>query len=99
MFNRGFRLPFKMLGIPVILDWSFLLILPLLAYIIGSNVELIAQQFGIEQGGSLGDAGSRYLIGLIAALGLFICVPLHVLGHAVAARMYGTEVESITLWF
>ena len=99
MFNRGFRLPFKLLGIPVILDWSFLLILPLLAYLIGSNVGLIAQQFGLEQAEVLQQTGPRYLIGLIAAIGLFVCVLLHELGHAVAARMYGVEVESITLWF
>lgn len=99
MFNRGFRLPFKLLGIPVILDWSFLVILPLLAYLIGSNVTQIAAQFGVEQTGALDSTAARYLIGLVAALGLFICVLLHELGHAVAARVYGVEVESITLWF
>src|SRR5690606_16741322 len=45
-------------------------------------------------------AGHRPLVlGLIAAVGLFIGVVLHELGHAVTARLYGVKVESITLWF
>lgn len=98
MFNRGFRLPFKLLGIPIYLDWSFLIILPILAYLIGSNIALIAMQFDI-QAGALADPTTRYVIGLVAALGLFVCVLLHELGHAVAARLYGVNVERITLWF
>jgi Zn-dependent protease len=96
---RGIRLPFTILGIPLLLDWSFLLILPLLAFLIGTNAPSYAQMFGIESSAELAEPVTRYTIGLIAALGLFICVVLHELGHAVTARLYGVHVQSITLWF
>ncbi len=97
MLGRGVRLPFTLLGIPVILDWSFLIVLPLLAYMIGSNVEAYARQFRIPGADAL--AGTHLGLGLAAALGLFVCVILHELGHAVTARLYNVEVRSITLWF
>lgn len=99
MFNHGLKLPFKLLGIPVILDWSFLLILPILGYLIANNVPSLAVQFGLDPTGVFADRGAQLLIGLVAAVGLFVCVLLHELGHAVAARAYGIEVERITLWF
>ena len=99
MFNRGIRLPFKLLGIPVILDWSFLLILPLLAWLIGRQVTALATAFGVHNGHVLATGSWPYVLGLIAALGLFIGVVLHELGHAITARLYGVQVSSITLWF
>jgi Zn-dependent protease/predicted transcriptional regulator len=99
MFGRAIRLPFNLLGIPLLLDWSFLIILPLLAYIIGRQIGLIAPQLGIEEAQVLTLGWWPYLLGLIAALGLFVSVVLHELGHSVTARLYGVKVRSITLWF
>jgi Zn-dependent protease/predicted transcriptional regulator len=97
VMGRGVRLPITLLGIPLILDWSFLIVLPLMAYLIGSNVEVYARLFGIPGADLLG--GARWILGLTAALGLFVCVILHELGHAVTARLYKIEVKNITLWF
>lgn len=99
MFSRGIQLPFRLLGIPLILDWTFLLVLPLMAYLIGANAVGLADQLGFENAEALGEGWVRYVVGLVAAVGLFACVVLHELGHAIAARFYGVEVERITLWF
>ena len=100
MFNRTIRLPFTLLGIPLRLDWSFLVILPLLALMIGSRIEHLAGMFGMPapQATQLGGSWTAYLLGLVAAVGLFAGVVLHELGHAVMARAYGVRVRSITLW-
>jgi Zn-dependent protease/predicted transcriptional regulator len=99
MFGRSFRLPLKLLGIPVYVDVSFLVVLPLLAWIIGSQVGEFAKMFGIPNAAELSVGAEPYLLGLIAAIGLFVCVVIHELGHAVTARGYGVPVRRITLWF
>ena len=99
MFGRSYRLPFRLLGIPVQLDLTFLLILPLLAWLIGSQVPLFTRLFGLPSGPLEQRAWMPYALGLIAAAGLFVAVVLHELGHAVTARLYGVKVKSITLWF
>ena len=45
MFRTAYRLPFRLLGIPVHLDISFLLILPVLAWLIGRNIPLYIEIF------------------------------------------------------
>ncbi len=103
MFRHALRLPFKLLGIPVRLDSSFLLVLPLFAYLIGSQIPAYVALF--ERNGihidttSLQGGLTPYLLGLVGAIGLFLSVLVHELGHAVVARLYGVEVREITLWF
>lgn len=99
MFGRSFRLPFTLLRIPVYVDLSFLLVLPLLAWIIGSQVGLFARMFHIPLRPSLTSGAMPYVLGLVAAAGLFVSVVIHELGHAVVARGYGVVVRRITLWF
>ncbi|HYE62106.1 MAG TPA: site-2 protease family protein [Phycisphaerales bacterium] len=99
VIGRGLRLPFSLMGIPLILDWSFLIVLPLMAFMIGGNVAYFADTIGIPGGDRLAEPATRYTLGLVAAVGLFVCVLLHELGHAVTARLYKVEVKSITLWF
>lgn len=103
----GVLLPFKLLGIPVRLDYTFLLALPLFAYMIGSQLpEFTAQlrQVALMRDPELArrlvpGEGASWLVGLVAALGLFASVLLHELGHAVTARLYGVQTLEMKLWF
>src|SRR5215212_2036903 len=98
MFRKAYRLPFKLLGIPVLLDVTFLIILPVFALSIAGRVDYWARQVGVEDHPSLHSAWVPYLLGLVTAVGLFASVLVHELGHSVVARMYGVKVRSITLW-
>ena len=98
MFRKAYRLPFKLLGIPVLLDVTFLIILPIFAFSIAGRVGYWAQLVGVEDHSSLHHAWVPYLLGLITALGLFVSVIIHELAHAIAARLYGVKTQSITLW-
>ena len=101
--QRGWRLPFRPFGVPIELDPSFALVLPLFAWLIGSQVPAYAELLG-----SLGldldpvpltRGATPWLLGLAGALGLFTSVLVHELGHALVARLFGVRTRRITLWF
>ena len=99
---RGIRIG-RVFGIPIQLNLTFLLVLPLFAWLIGSDVgelvELVNQLFGSAIDGAALTVGSMpWILGTAAALGLFLCVLLHEFGHSLVAMRYGYEIESITLW-
>ncbi|XVH32949.1 CBS domain-containing protein [Haloferacaceae archaeon DSL9] len=99
---RGIRIG-SAFGIPIQLNWTFLLILPLFAWVIGSDIggltDLINQVLGSDiPPESLTDGSTQWLLGLSAALGLFLGVLLHEFGHSLVAMRYNLEIESITLW-
>lgn len=99
MTRTGYRLPFRLLGIPVYLDVTFLIILPLLAWLIASRLDVYARLFRLPiEPAQLQQGPLPYLLGLMAAIGLFASVVIHELGHAVVGRRYGVRVRRIVLW-
>ncbi|NUB90414.1 CBS domain-containing protein [Haloterrigena sp. SYSU A558-1] len=99
---RSFRIG-SLFGIPIKLDLTFLLVLPLFAYLIGEQIEPVAGLLndGLAAGIDVGaiTAGTMpWLLGLAAAIGLFVGVVLHELGHSLTAQRYGFPIDSITLW-
>jgi Zn-dependent protease/CBS domain-containing protein len=99
---RGIRIG-SAFGIPIKLDLTFLLVLPLFAYLIGDGVGLQVDVFNTQFGTGFSQevltAGpTEWIIGTVAAIGLFVCVLLHEFGHSLVAMRYGYEIDSITLW-
>ncbi len=99
---RSFRIG-SAFGIPIKLDLTFLLVLPLFAYLIGSQItattELLndAIAAGIEVD-AITTGLTPWILGFTAAVGLFVGILLHELGHSFVAMRYGYPIDSITLW-
>ncbi len=92
-------------GIPIRINISLIVFLPVLAWLIGSGEQIPLYAGYIEDlvGTSLRNAplmtgNTPWLIGGLAAIGLFVSVTVHELGHSWMALRYGIEIESITLW-
>ena len=90
-------------GIPIRLNWTFLIVLPLFAYFIGVEVATIAEVMNETMGAGIDTTAitsglTPWLLGFAAALGLFGGVLLHEFGHSLVAMRYGYEIDSITLW-
>jgi Zn-dependent protease len=92
-------------GIPIRVNTSLLIFLPILAWLIGSGQQITLYAGLIEGLTGVGFDPARlragatpWLIGILAAVGLFVSVTIHELGHSWVAMRYGLEIESITLW-
>ncbi|MFB6235898.1 MAG: CBS domain-containing protein [Halopenitus sp.] len=99
---RGIKIG-SALGIPIKLNWTFLLVLPLFAFLISRDVGGIAMVINRSLSAGIDtealQAGSMPLIlGFVSALGLFVGVLIHEFGHSVVALHYGYDIDSITLW-
>lgn len=99
---KSFRIG-SLFGIPIKLDVTFLLILPIFAFLIGMEieplVEILNSAFDAGIDVEAVTAGNQpWILGLVAAIGLFVGVALHELGHSLTAQRYGFPIDSITLW-
>jgi Zn-dependent protease/CBS domain-containing protein len=94
----------KIFGIPVLLHWSFLLAIPLFAWIIGTDIALssgfVFGIFGVSDPAYstlILQGWNPFILGVIVSLALFVCVLIHELAHCVVALKRGIKINSITL--
>lgn len=81
----------SVMGIPIKLHITFLLILPVFAYVFAIN----PQPFGFA---GVEPPITRYLLSTLTAVLLFVSILLHELAHSYMAKRYGVDIESITLF-
>ena len=101
-FMRGIRIG-SAFGIPIKLDVTFLLILPLFAWLIGNDIAQLTDIVNETLGSAIATdplmtGSTQWILGAATAIGLFICVLLHEFGHSLVAMYYGYTIDSITLW-
>jgi Zn-dependent protease/predicted transcriptional regulator len=92
----------RLFGIPILIHYTFLLVIPLFAWIIGSDILLtvttLKKVFGITIDTTIITAGYMpYILGVVVSLGLFFGVLVHELAHSLVARAKGIGINSITL--
>jgi Zn-dependent protease len=91
--------------IPIRINVSLIVFLPVLAWLIGSGGQievyagflesLTGVVFDVD---ALTAGNTPWAIGVVAAIGLFVSVTVHELGHSWVALRYGLSIDSITLW-
>jgi Zn-dependent protease/CBS domain-containing protein len=87
----------RLLGIPINIHITFLLILPLFALSF-AFVETTVWGFTLGYGGLPIDSWGKLILGLIAAIMFFIAVLLHELAHSYVAMRKGYKISGITLF-
>lgn len=80
----------NIMDIPIKLDTSFLLALPISAYFFAIN----SQPYGFA---GVEPTAVRYALSTLSAVFLFASVLLHELAHSYLAKCYGAKIASITL--
>ena len=89
MLIKRFKI-FDLLGFPIFLDLSWFIIVLLITWSLASN--LFPHYYE-------GLAASTYwMMGLAGAIGLFVSILAHELGHAVVARRFDVSIRGITLF-
>ncbi|OPX75534.1 MAG: Zinc metalloprotease [Methanoregulaceae archaeon PtaU1.Bin059] len=99
--NGSFKIG-SIFGIPILLHWTFLVIIPLFAWIIGSQIvltaELLSDLFGVAIDLTYLTSGyNPYILGIFVALALFGGVLVHEIAHCLVAKRMGVPINSITL--
>lgn len=89
MGRGGIRLG-RILGIPVAIDWTLLVIAGLL------TVSLAGDRYPMEFPGQ--PVGSYWVVGIVTSAIFFASVLAHELAHSLVARRHGIRVDGITLW-
>lgn len=88
--NTSFQIG-KIMGIPIKLHITFLLIIPVMGYIFANNNPVLGFS-------DIEPALLRYALGISVAILLFTSVLLHELGHSIVAKKHGTNIQGITLF-
>ncbi len=88
MFTKRWQL-FRLWGIPVGVDASWLLILALLSWTLAGVFQEAAPQL---------EEFTSWILGFFTALAFFVCIVLHEFGHALVARRLGIPLRGITLF-
>jgi Zn-dependent protease/CBS domain-containing protein len=81
----------SVMGIPIKLHITFLLVLPMFAYVFAIN----PQPYGFD---GVEPPITRYGLSALAAILLFVSILLHELAHSYLAKRYGVNIDSITLF-
>jgi len=92
----------SLFGIPIQIHYTFLLVIPLFAWIIGSQISvtvgMLEELYAIPIDPSLITSGFfPYVLGAVVSCGLFFGVLVHELAHSLVARKKGIAINSITL--
>ena len=92
----------RLFGIPILIHYTFILVIPLFAWIIGSQISLTIDMltgiYAVPIDTTLIMSGfTPYILGTLVALGLFVGVLVHELAHSLVARRKGIVIKSITL--
>lgn len=96
MFGTRWRL-FRVFGIPISLDISWLIILFLLTLSFAGNFPVLLHRLFPRTPNQM-PTYDYWIMGLVTALLFFACILLHELGHAVVARSRGMPIRGITLF-
>ncbi len=95
----------RILGIPIYLHVSLLLIIPLFAFVIANSTAaplgLLPLGFGrvtFPGMDPLGTSLLRFVLGMIVSVVLFASILLHEIGHSIVAVRHGVSISRITLW-
>src|SRR5213080_4470194 len=86
--TTGFRIA-KILGIPIYLDASWLLIFGWITYLLAMNYRQLHPHW---------TSADHWTLGILTSLLFFVSVLFHELAHSVVALYYKIPVHSITLF-
>jgi Zn-dependent protease/CBS domain-containing protein len=89
MFGKGVKL-FTLFGFPVRVDFSWLLIALLVTWSLAVGLFPVSYPDMTEV--------QYWIMGTVAALGLFASIVLHEFGHSLVARRHGMPMKGITLF-
>lgn len=92
----------RLSGIPIQIHYTFLLVIPLFAWILGSQItatiDLLKGVYAVPLDPTLITSGFiPYILGAIVAIGLFGGVLIHEIAHSVVALRNGIRIKNITL--